>query len=746
MTGSFLVTGSANIVGPLNATSVTSSFQGNIVGNITGSISGSTARFTSITGSLLGNVVGSFTGSISGSTAQFTSITSSISGSTAQFTSITASNLLVNGPTIISSSFTVVSGSGVEFQVTNTGVKIGNAITDTNTVTGSLSVSGSINASNFIGPFTGSISGSTSTFISSSATRIITTDFQVFNNLIQGNNSTNQTGSNVALFGNTNTARAIYSTLAGFQNETTVNGNNTFVAGRGNIADAQAQTVVGYFNISSSNVNDVFIVGGGTSGTRKNIAVFSTGSVIISGSLSISGSVNATNFTGSLFGTATSASFLNPLTQSVTILNNTPNSTALTLLGSGSFSAGSIFDFIRAQNTNAGVPTPFKFFRINSTGSFDIVNSAYDTVIFNLTDSGSLNITSNFTASNIWANSNGTGRNFAIGDDVWFGDINISNTTQLSGQQNPTQIYLKFASGSNTPTLWTTGSNTLNLSGSFTVNPSGGIELQVTNTGVTIGNAMADTHRVTGSLLITGSTHVSGDIKVGNIGTNPTPSGENTLSVYPSAAGGTGEGGQILLAASGGLYTSASMLDTYQNNFRILKGTNTGGSTNSYFNLDLQTGGIIATSVTSSFSGTLNGATIDSGSWISYTPTWTATTNPVIGDGTLTGAYKVIGKTCFVRGSILMGSSTTFGSGEWHIGLPFTASNADGIQLLVSILDAGAAWYNAQMNGGRAGFTNRAAVQYVNISNGTADSVSPTTPMTWASDDRIMWNGSYEIA
>jgi len=47
----------------------------------------------------------------------------------------------------VSGSFTVVTGSSIEFQVINTGVKIGNIITDTHTVTGSLNVSGSITGS-----------------------------------------------------------------------------------------------------------------------------------------------------------------------------------------------------------------------------------------------------------------------------------------------------------------------------------------------------------------------------------------------------------------------------------------------------------------------------------------------------------------------------------------------------------------------------------------------------------------------
>lgn len=44
-----------------------------------------------------------------------------------------------------------------------------------------------------------------------------------------------------------------------------------------------------------------------------------------------------------------------------------------------------------------------------------------------------------------------------------------------------------------------------NITGSLTVSPSGGVELNVTSTGVTIGNAVLDSHRITGSFDITGS-------------------------------------------------------------------------------------------------------------------------------------------------------------------------------------------------------------------------------------------------
>lgn len=87
---------------------------------------------------------------------------------------------------------------------------------------------------------------------------------------------------------------------------------------------------------------------------------------------------------------------------------------------------------------------------------------------------------------------------------------------------------------------------------------------------------------------LTQSVLIGGNLTVGTI--TSIPSTENSLNVYPPSPGGTGEGGQILLAASGGLYTSASMLDNWQNQFRVLRGSNTGGSNAGLVYVDLQTG------------------------------------------------------------------------------------------------------------------------------------------------------------
>jgi hypothetical protein len=154
---------------------------------------------------------------------------------------------------------------------------------------------------------------------------------------------------------------------------------------------------------------------------------------------------------------------------------------------------------------------------------------------------------------------------------------------------------------------------------------------------------------------------------------------------------------------------------------------------------------IVSTSTNLTGSVTINESRIDNG-WTAYIPQWTAaSSNPVINNGTIEGYYKVVGKTCFVRGNIAIGSTTTFGSGEWYVSMPFTASHADAILMTVTLLDNGTAWYNASMVGARAGFNHKAPMQYQNT-GGTASDVNATQPFTWTTSDRFIWNGSYEIA
>lgn len=60
--------------------------------------------------------------------------------------------------------------------------------------------------------------------------------------------------------------------------------------------------------------------------------------------------------------------------------------------------------------------------------------------------------------------------------------------------------------------------------------------------------------------------------------------------------------------------------------------------------------------------------------WVSYTPTWGATTtNPTLGTTTVAGNWRQIGKTVDARIQIAVGSSFTAGAGTYTFSLPTAA-------------------------------------------------------------------------
>jgi hypothetical protein len=167
ITGSLTVSGSSTFIniGPaifsgsiISTGGFTGSFSGSIVGYVANSATSSfvlnsqTSSFTQIaTGSVTASVTPTQFSITSGSVTEFsvagtgvtignvTTDTHRVTGSL----NITGSSTLV-GNQIITGSFTVITGSSIELQVTDTGVKIGNTISDIHTITGSLRVSGSV--------------------------------------------------------------------------------------------------------------------------------------------------------------------------------------------------------------------------------------------------------------------------------------------------------------------------------------------------------------------------------------------------------------------------------------------------------------------------------------------------------------------------------------------------------------------------------------------------------------------------
>src|SRR4051812_10042371 len=63
--------------------------------------------------------------------------------------------------------------------------------------------------------------------------------------------------------------------------------------------------------------------------------------------------------------------------------------------------------------------------------------------------------------------------------------------------------------------------------------------------------------------------------------------------------------------------------------------------------------------------------------WDTYTPTWTSSgTTPAIGNGTLNGKWIRLGRTVTYRIQLTVGSTTTFGTGNYIWAIP-TAAHAD---------------------------------------------------------------------
>jgi hypothetical protein len=119
----------------------------------------------------------------------------------------------------------------------------------------------------------------------------------------------------------------------------------------------------------------------------------------------------------------------------------------------------------------------------------------------------------------------------------------------------------------------------------------------------------------------------------------------------------------------------------------------------------------------------------EEGSW---TPSWTASSNPSAGNATIACRYTKNGRGVSASFLYTMGSTTTYGSGFWSFSLPFT--------MVDSFSSTGSSlWGNDATGGYKVG---------INVPVSTTQTVfmdvtsigslwSATTPHTWAVSDQI---------
>lgn len=131
--------------------------------------------------------------------------------------------------------------------------------------------------------------------------------------------------------------------------------------------------------------------------------------------------------------------------------------------------------------------------------------------------------------------------------------------------------------------------------------------------------------------------------------------------------------------------------------------------------------------------------------WQSWSPTLAG--GWANGNGTWTAAYAQLGKTVFVRGKFVVGSTTTKGS-NMVISLPITANG--GTLEMTSIPPAltVCAGSTVQLLFGYVTSTTQFTMFAMNASGTylTRSNVTSTVPATWATNDSINFAFSYQAA
>lgn len=126
------------------------------------------------------------------------------------------------------------------------------------------------------------------------------------------------------------------------------------------------------------------------------------------------------------------------------------------------------------------------------------------------------------------------------------------------------------------------------------------------------------------------------------------------------------------------------------------------------------------------------------GVWQSYTPVWTAsTTNPSIGNGTLSGRYCVIGKLITAKIFLQLGTTSTPGSGAYSFTFPIAPLNYRLVSGVYRLRDTGGNLYE--------GAVEPFSATFALIRDGGAY-VTNATPFGFADQDSIGIGLSYEIA
>lgn len=126
---------------------------------------------------------------------------------------------------------------------------------------------------------------------------------------------------------------------------------------------------------------------------------------------------------------------------------------------------------------------------------------------------------------------------------------------------------------------------------------------------------------------------------------------------------------------------------------------------------------------------------------VEYTPVWSSTGTPVsLGDGTIYGKYALLGKMVHLYIELTMGSTTTYGTGEYRFSIPISPENR--LWCLPGVaMDSGVGYED--ITGIVRDGTSLVVLRTLTSVGATLAVVNSTTPITFGTADKIIVQGTY---
>jgi len=521
LTGLLSVTG--NITGGNIAATNHTGTNVSVTGTVTtastvgGVITGSS---TSVTGtqtatSTVGGVITGSSVSVTGTATAASTVGGVITGSSASLSgNISGGNLNITGNIVDTGALFLITGSSGNVTLAPNGTNVIVATTTGANITGTLNVTGNTTLSVL------SVSSVTGGSISISGG---VTAASVVGGVI--------TGSSASVSGTVTGASVVGGAMTG--SSISVTGTVTGASVVGGVMTGSSLSVSG--NVTGGNLNtgaQVVATGNITGGNLRTAGLISaTGNLTVGGDLNLVGNIVDTG-PMTLITTSNGNITLSPNGTGIVIasgnISTAGNVIAGNILTNGYYYANGVVFGGGGGGTPGGANTQIQF---NDNGAF----GGNGQFVYN-------KVTNIVTAGAFAGNTNGTGQNFQVGDDAWFGDINVADTVGLKGQQNGANGYIVFGNSDSTGRLGRAGTGPLTYAGSFSI------------TGTVTGAS------VVGGVMTGTSLSVSGNVSGGNLIVTGNIVDTGALSII------TGSNGNIALTPNGtGIVTASSSISTSGN-------------------------------------------------------------------------------------------------------------------------------------------------------------------------------------